>query len=293
VSILGLSPLGTDLGPAGGPGLITVLGVLPLTNNTFVVVFDREPLTLDQDAFDSAINEENYILDAINPEIVAADGTIYVPPGKVVPTRSVASAVARKDTVEPIDAKQILVSSDVTLEPGVDYSVLVSTSIKGADGETFAGPTLFQFTAPDIAPILSPVLVSEERYRDLDYLINAEPPEQNQVYRFESNGDIAIQDGAVSLRKRIYRRIFTTPGDFAFLPTYGAGVQVKALARPSTIQDLANLINAQILEEPDVTDSGTQVTVDTTNQGTFVRVDSRITRNDSRVVRVVFTEPLA
>ncbi len=292
MSVLGLSPLGSDLGPAGGLGLITVLGVLPLTNNTCVVVFDRQPLTLDQDAFDSAINEENYILDAVNPEIIAADGTVYVPPGEVVPTRSVASALARRDTIDPIDPKQILLSSDVTLEPGVRYSVTVSPSIRGADGETFAGQNHFRFLAPDLPEVLVPVEVSQERYRDLDYVINGEPPQRNQVYRFEANGDIGIQDAAISLRKRIYRRVFTSPGGFAFAPQYGAGVAVKALARPSTIQQLANDINAQILEEPDVTDAGTQVSIDTTTQGTFVRVDSRITRTDSRVVQVLFSEPI-
>ena len=292
MSILGLSPLGTDLGPAGGLGLITVLGVLPVSNNTFAVVFDREPLTLDQDAVDSAINEENYTLSPIDPAIVAADGTVYVPPGKVVPTRGARSAIARRDTVDPIDPNQILVSSDVTLEPGVDYSVVVSPAIKGADGETFAGPTDFTFTAPDIAPVLSPVQVSEERYRDFDYVINAPDPAGNQVYRFDANGDIGIQSAAVSLRKRIYRRVFTDPGAFSFLPEYGAGLQVKSLARTNAIQNLANTINAQILQEPDVVDSGTSVTVDTTIQGTFVNVDSRVVRNDSRVVRVLFSEPV-
>ena len=292
MSVLGVSPLGTDLGPFGGPGLITVLGVLPVSNNRYSVVFDRVPETLDQQAIDSGTNEENYVLEAIDPAIIAADGTVFVPPGEVRPTRFPFSAVATQDD---LDDKQIIVASDSTLQPRVQYRVTVSPTIVGADGETFAGPTEFVFTAPDLPPgDPAPFFVSEERYRDLDYVINANERlgERNQVYRIQDNGDIGIQDADTSLRKRVYRRVFTDPGGFAWAPGYGVGVQVKRLAKSGALQELSNLVADQILREPDVLTAGANVRIDRTSQGSFVFVDSRIVRRDARNVRLTFTEPL-
>lgn len=290
MSVYGLSPLGTGLGPFGGPGLITVLGVLPLSNNKFVVVFDVEPQTLDPQAYTSATNEDNYTLAAVDPTLVASDGTKQVPKGEVVPTRFPFSAVAEQDAE---DDKQIIVAADSALEPHVRYDVTISTSICGADGESFAGPTVFRFRAPLLSPTLSIVQTSEQRYRDFDYTVNAGPGESEQVYRIEANNDIAIQDAALSLRKRIYRRVFTDPGGFAFAPGYGVGVKVKRLAKAGAMQDLANTITQQILQEPDVINAATDVSIDNTTQGTFINVDTRVQRNDARTVQIRFSEPLS
>lgn len=287
MSVFGIDPLGSGLGPAGGPGLITVLGVLPASNNRFVVVFDREPESLDPQSFASATNEENYALEAVNPAIVTGNGQIYIPPGEVVPTREPYSATA---TIDEEDPKQIEVATDAALESRVRYSVTISTSIRGKNGETFAGPNVFDFRALRFAPQASRVTISEERYRDFDYVVNAEPGQPNQVYRIEDNGDIALQSASLSLRKRIFRRVFTDPGGLSWAPGYGVGVKVKKLAKAGSSQALANLINEQIQEEPDVLQAGTTVSVDRTTAGTFVNVESRVQRSDARTVRVVFSE---
>lgn len=287
MSIYGIDPLGSGLGPAGGPGLITVLGVLPESNNRFVVIFDREPESLDPQSFASATNEENYTLAAIDPAVVTGNGDIFVPSGEVVPTREPYSATAEVDSVDP---KQIVVATDAALESRVRYSVTISTSIKGKNGETFAGPTVFEFRALRYAPPKNRLVISEERYRDFDYVINAGTDQKNQVYRIEDNGDIAIQPASISLRKRIYRRVFTDPGGLSWAPGYGAGIRVKRLAKAGSSQSLANLINEQIQAEPDVAYAGTSVSVDRTTAGTFINVESRVQRTDAREVRVVFSE---
>jgi len=292
VSVLGISPLGTGLGPFGGPGLITVLGVLPVSNNRYSVVFDREPATIDQQAIDSGTNEENYVLEAIDPAIIASDGTISVPAGEVRPSRFPYSAIAEQDDDDPT---QIIVSSEVALEPRVRYRVTISSNIVAVDGQTFAGPNEFIFRAPGLPAVdPRPVIVSEERYRDLDYVINANEQrgERNQIYRIESNNDIGIQDADTSLKKRVFRRIFTDPGGFAWAPGYGVGVKVKRLAKVGAVQELANTITDQILQEPDVINAGAEVRVERTGTGTFVFIDARIQRRDSRSVRLSFREPI-
>ena len=179
------------------------------------------------------------------------------------------------------------------MEPHVRYDVTVSDSICGVDGESFAGPKTFRFRAPLLAPTLSIVQTSEQRYRDFDYIVNAGRNEVEQVYRIESNNDIAIQDASVSLRKRIYRRVFTDPGGFAWAPGYGVGVKVKRLVKTGAIQDLANTITEQILQEPDVINAATEVSVDRTEQGTFVNINTRVQRNDARTIQIRFSEPLS
>lgn len=286
MSVYGKAPLGEGLGPFGGPGLITVLGVLPASNTSYVVVFDRVPKTLDVAAFDDATNPENYTLTAIDPTYTAADGTVVVPEGKVVPTRFPYSALAEPDKVDP---QQVEVFADAALEPGVEYQVQVSPSICGADGETFAGPTTFTFTALGVPDTLSPRAEVVEKYRDLDYVISG-PAEQTQVYRFDPTGDIGLQDAATSLRKRIYRRVFSDPGAFAWMPDYGVGVKVKALAKAGRLHNLASTVQEQVQREPDVADVGVTVRLDRTPTGAFVNIDLRVLRQDERVVRLSFRE---
>jgi len=291
VTAFGQSPLGTGPGPFGGPGLITVLGVLPLSNGEFVVVFDTPPEVLDPQAFTSATNEENFALAAIDPSYTATDGTVVVPPGEFVPTRFPKSAIASEDPDG--DPTQIVVAADSALQPRVRYEVTISPSICGANGETFAGPNVFEFRAPGLSRQLSVTEISQERYRDFDYIIEPRPGEVSQVYRQDANGDIGLQDAVTSLRKRIYRRVFTDPGAFSWLPEYGVGVKVKSLARAGRLQELAGLIAEQIKAEPDVVNAGVEVSVDRTGSGTFVNIAAFVQQRDATTRRLLFSEPLS
>jgi hypothetical protein len=289
MSVFGKSPLGTGPGPFGGPGLITVLGVLPQSNNQFVVVFDTEPKTLDPQSAVSASNEENFALQAIDPTLTADDGTVIVPKGEVVPTRFPYTGVSEQDQEDPT---QIICTTDSALQPGVRYQVTISPTICGADGETFVGPDVFAFRAPGLSRQLSFVQISEERYRDFDYIINPQAGEVGQTYRQEANGDIGIQDAQTSLRKRIYRRIFTDPGGFAWAPGYGVGVRVKALAKTQRLQELASIVSEQVSKEPDVINVGTEVFIDRQSVGTFLQIECFVQQRDSRARRFTFQEPL-
>lgn len=289
MSVFGESPLGTGEGPFGGPGLITVLGVLPLSNNKWVVVFDKEPEVLDPQAFTSATNHDSYVLAAIDPTYTATDGSTHVPKGEFVPRRFPRSAVAVQDDVDP---KQVIVSSEAALEPLVRYSVDVSTQIRGVDGETFAGPTLFRFRAPQLSGALDVVTISEERYRDFDYIIAPEDGEVGQTYRHDASGDIGLQDATRSLRKRIYRRVFTDPGGLAWEPGYGVGVRVKALAKSGLVQELASLVAEQIKLEPDVVNAGVEVYQSRSSTGgAFIEIDARVQQANARSTRIVFRQP--
>lgn len=289
MGVFGTDPLGTDLSLFGGPSVITVRGVLPVSNNSVTVVFDIEPKTLDPQAFTTATNHNNYTLTPIDPTYVATDGTVHIPTGEVVPTRSPLVATAVQDDNDP---NQIIVSFDSAVQPHVRYTLTISILIKGVDGEVFNGPNEFNFRAPLLSPRLVLLEASQERYRDFDWIVNPRKNELGQVFRSDDTGDIAIQSGAVSLRKRIYRRIFTDPGGLAWNPGYGVGIRVKAMAKAGNLQELSNLIADQILQEPDVTNAGVETFMNVTTQGAFLNISARVKTRNAQATTFQFSEPI-
>jgi hypothetical protein len=284
VSLYGLSPLGTDLGPFGGPGLITVLGALPGSTYSFTVVYDRIPDTFDPLSYYSATNPENYSLGAVDPTYTSAT-TTYIPPGGVVPTRFPSVVLAETDVDDP---KQVHVYTDAKLEPRVEYLLEVRSNIIGSGGEAFAGPNTFSVIAPALQQTTLPQERREQRYRDLEYVILGDSP----GYRFDETGDIAIHSAQPSLTKRIHRRIFSRSGDFAWAPDYGAGISVKALAKAGVLQSAADKIREQILREPDVQDAAVAVRIARTYAGAIIDIRASVRRADSSLVRVDISEPL-
>lgn len=284
MSAYGLSPLGTGLGPFGGPGLITILGVLPEATNAFLVVFDRYPDTFGPLAYYSATNPDNYLLSAIDPTYTSATTTL-VPPGTVVPTRT---PRVFKAEVDEEDEKQIRLFTDAKLEPGVQYSVEASSSIQGREGQTFAGPVEFTFYAPLLPDQILPEERREERYRDLAYQMYGD----QAGYQYDANGDIGIQGAQDSLTKRLHRRVFSREGDFAWTTNYGAGISVKALARAGMLQNLAERIRDQFLREPDVKNASVVTRIARAAQGTFIDIKAKVLREDDTVTRVDLREPV-
>lgn len=284
MSAYGLSPLGTGLGPYGGPGLITVLGVLPEATNAFLVVFDRIPDVSGTLTYYSAISPDNYVLSAIDPTYTSSTVTM-VPAGSVVPTRTPRIYAAE---VDENDDTQVRLYTDTKLEPGVQYSVEVSTSIQGQDGQTFAGPVDFTFYAPLLPDQILPEERREERYRDLAYYMFGD----EAGYQYDDNGDISIQNAHDSLTKRLHRRVFSREGDFAWTVNYGAGVSLKALAKAGVFQSMAERIREQFLREPDIKDASVVTRIARTAQGTFVDIKAKVLRADETITRVDLREPL-
>ena len=267
MTAFGISPLGTDLGPSGGPGLITVLGVLPVGTGSFVVVFDRPPFVFDREAKRAATNAGNFEMTSIDPTIYPPLAVVpTLPPGKVVPTRQVFPAVA---TVDALDPTQIVVDTDAKMDPKVDHVVHVSSNIEGLNGETFAGPQDWTFTSPNYAPAAeSPAERALAKYRDFAWQFD----ESKGVWRYDADNDIGLNGRLASLRSRIYRRMFTAPGGFAFLPTYGVGVKLKGLAKAAAKQQLADTVAEQARLEPEVVDATADVSLSITDKGTVVNI---------------------
>lgn len=70
----------------------------------------------------------------------------------------------------------------------------------------------------------------------------------------DDSGDYAYDEGLISLKKRIFRRLQTRKSAFAHLPGYGIGVKDygKRLANAAAINSLVTETEAQIKREPEV-----------------------------------------
>jgi len=259
---LGLSPLGTELGPWGGPGLITIKGVIPISGNEIVVVCDRVPRALNDGAYDDALRLSNYDLVDIDPTV---GDPPMIPPGeyKAVHSPSVATVA-----VDVEDETQIVLTTDVRLERGVKYELTVDF-LEGEAGETFAGPTTWAFEA--LTPVrrhavIASLGVAVDPYADFanGFVASATDGTPKSVgLSLAGGGNLVWHGGVESTRKRLRRRLLTERRRFLVLsPTYGTTWPVGQLARPGAIQILVNDIAAGARSEPDVVAAECVATLD-------------------------------
>lgn len=264
MSIYGLSPLGTAAGPFGGPGLISVLGVLVSRTNQIIVVWDSDPVNEKTARFDSASSFENYVLGVVDPLVIASDLTEFLPPGKKIATRVPKVMDA---TADPLDPRQTIIDLDASMERGVEYELMVFDRIMGVGKEVYSGPTEFQFDGVEAVRQV-PSLTVESGTRDFASIVDSNT---ESGYRFDPNTDIGIDEGDILLFKRVFRRLLTERGAFTHLPNYGAGFRIKGLFRPSILQSMASEAAGQIRNEPDVLNAAVTLQPFDTPKGTLVR----------------------
>lgn len=292
MSNFGIKPFGED-GAFGGPGLITILGLLTSADNELIVVFDREPLADDPGGFDSVTNVKNWVLSAVDPRIVStADPTVlYLEAGDVVPSLfpSIQSAY-----LDDEDETQLHLVTDANLEHGVRYQLEAQPPIRGVACEELAGPTTVEIRGLKAGEPARPRFVQQDLYRDLAYEFfprDRTTPVLN--YRLTAAGDLALHGADESLRKRIMRRLQTRPGAFAHLPGYGLVAGVKRLGRSGELQRLANAAADQARQEPDVEAAAASIELIADDQGrqvVQVRLRVKPVAREQRVL--LFEQPI-
>lgn len=254
MSVLGISPLGTGLGPMGGPGLITVKGVIPISANQCVVVCDRVPLCLNNGAYDDATQLDHWSMTAIDPTVYPIDLPPYIPLGKYK-ARFIPTVVSVE--LDDEDDMQLILGVDVKFEARVEYQLTIEY-LEGLNGETFAGTTVFTFDG----------LIPPKRYRRIAVLGPRGDPYTDFANGFVSqDGDTPVPVGLItdgggnfrrvtgvaSTHQRLRRRILTVRDSFLVLrPGYGTAYPTGQLARATTVQALVNAIAQGARAEPDV-----------------------------------------
>lgn len=82
------------------------------------------------------------------------------------------------------------------------------------------------------------------------------------VLKLTTAGDYQLESGAPLLKKLIYRRLMSTPGDFFHLPGYGIGIRNKEPIPASNLGNLKTKIEQQVLREPEVEAVKASLTLD-------------------------------
>lgn len=101
-------------------------------------------------------------------------------------------------------------------------------------------------------------------------------------YHYDSTGDIGIDQGLVSYKKRVFRRLTTRKGAFRHNPSYGVLIpnSVKRLARANLVDSIAADAEDQIRQEPETVKVSVRI-VPATTPGLYVyRVTAQTTFGD-------------
>jgi hypothetical protein len=226
--------------PFGAGGPLFVVRARALKSHVVRVVFDEEPLHMSPAGRADALNPANY-------QFVNLTGTLYSPSG---PGTITAVGVDKTMVVGPTVAVQS--GDERAFDVHVDRVLLMTMT--------------YQVTAFNIKSKLGGGLGSpfSATFVGVGQLTKVLPPRQgagltdiaNAIaiggWNVDDSGDFATETDIDSLRKRIFRRLTTTRGAFAFLPTYGIGLKLKELAGVAETQALKADIQQQILREPEV-----------------------------------------
>lgn len=283
MSQYGIEPYGDELGPYGGPGLITLLGVLPAAENRMIALFDRAPVSDDPKGWRSATNIGLYTIETIDPTI-SINGYSIVPDKAIVPTRAVALARAR---VDPDDPKQIHIWTDRDMEPQVQHRLIVVGPIHGASCETFAGPGEGTFWAPSPAATASAPDRLDGQFRDLDDGGTPSSGDLPDVWRYQENGDIALQPEIEALKKRIIRRCTQQRGAFVWSPN-GVDVFVNMQMRADELNRLATQVAEQARKDVIVAAASCTVTPLISGSDAYVTVVLAVQLRDRRDVTLTY-----
>ena len=287
ISQLGILPFGT-IGPDSLPGKITVLAVVATAQNRFVVCWDVPPNVRDPKGTRSATNVANYTITAIDPTIDTNNGPV-VPPGEFVPTYEVALWRAE---VDEIDATQVHIWTDRTMEKGRRYNVVIDGPIDGALAcEEFAGPLDWPIKAPWPPPVASdnPARVAELVDLDDGLVPGSEVP---TVWHYTSSGDIALQGTVDALKKRIIRMLSSREGSWVYDPSFGVYMPLKVQARQEQIQRSVNSIRATLQADPLVERVVVTAQVITRGGDAFVIYGIAVFRRDRRRVDLSIPVPI-
>src|SRR5690606_1977116 len=219
-------------------------------------------------------------------ESTTVPGLVYRPIGDSKPTYE--PTIARV-TVDDGGPTQLHVFTDEPFEQGVVYDVHLASRVRAVGCVPYDTGYPARFRALRKGPERRSRLLQLDPYRDIENLYyHGEDGQGASTWNLRGNGDFAIGE---SLRKRIYRRIFTRPGGFAHLgEEYGIGVNAKAIARTSDIQAMANRVAEQVRQEPDVSTCAVTISVLTTG---LVRILVAIVRTDRVEYRFLFDLPSA
>jgi len=153
------------------------------------------------------------------------------------------------------------------LEPlgpfAVEHRVSSTTALDGA-GNLIRNPRqadffgVTEYAKSSNAAVLAARKVSTRDYANVQL---PTPETWGGTLVVSANGDYETVTGAELVRKLIFRRLMSTPGDFFHLPDYGVGLRVKEPVPTSDLVKLKASVEKQVIREPEVNTAQASITL--------------------------------
>lgn len=224
----------------------SVIFATPINSNTIRVFLTREPRHFSPLAIDDALRRTNWTVILVLPKV---DPRVDEPEIEQVENPlPAADYLATLGIVEP-EAWSVDIRLARRIVASERYEVTVSAAVLTPDGSAVDPAEDSAITPGRIGfrgrRSLRPPATRTESV-DLKY------DTFTGVYQLDPRLDIDTHGGDEALRKRIIRRIVSTPGGFRHLEDYGAGMRVKELMNQTEVAGTRARILEQVKREEEV-----------------------------------------
>lgn len=218
----------------------------PIRENVIRLTFAR-PVYLSRwhDPYDAS-RSDCYTIVA-DTEFVGIDGN---------PSRPVAVADVRAVVG---DGSQIDVWLDRSLSPtGSRYTITVANLVSDdqlAVLDTANASATFQGVQQGLPVLSIDMAIGNRDIANPQMVAPGVSTDQLGHFRYDETGDYGIDQGMVSFKKRVFRRLTTIRGAFRHIPSYGVSIpqSAKKLVRANLTDSLAADAEDQIRQEPETT----------------------------------------
>lgn len=223
----------------------------PLNSNTVRVIFAEEPRHVSQLGATDSLRRDNWTLELVDNggDLLVVEPSIEVVEN-ALPQPSIVTGLP--DLPWSVDLR-----TDRRLIEKATYRIIANTDIVSADGSLTVPPD------PDDRAEFPGIHVSRDNVR-------RSPTEVRNAgvdlrydffegrYLLDPKDDLDVHDGLEFLKKRVIRRLITTPGGFYHLETYGVGLESKQVFSSLSTAELQVKIIQQLKLEEEIV----QVAVD-------------------------------
>lgn len=199
--------------------------------NMFRVTFSQPVRQLNPNAPDDALNPSNYVVTIFGGSAPLVQS--------IVGSQNNLTAIVNTD--QPLPAEETVTVSAQNIVPASELPVPITD-----DQFTFVA------FAAERAPAEQPLPLAGRFDLSNPQTPREAGPDPLGTFQITEVGDIRNDTGRAYLRKRIFRRLSTTPGGFFHLPDYGLRPQDKQPITATTLRELQLNIESQVRREPDV-----------------------------------------
>lgn len=252
---------------------LQLLLATPFASNTFRVFFNKQPRTFSPLSDDDVLNRLNWTI------------SVSSGPGSSPVVCAVEEARAQPDwNVSYPNAWSVDLRVDRRILANSIYLVVGSTAIESADGldSLGANPNDRDSCPGDMTARGRKRVTPDSVQPRLDYNYDT----FTGLFVVDSKGDISTHGELASLKKRILRRLMSSPKGFYHLDDYGVGLKTKEKFDSTSLAKIRADAMRQILLEDEVAKVAVDVTASAGVLFLRIRVETRSSEKFSMGVEV-------